>query len=712
MDGAPTPPLNYGTQPLAQQVPRRVRLPAAFNPPRPPAWTDAPDHAVRPVFGKRPGERPDEDASDIVTKSWRLARYSWREATRARLLKHPIARAARRIEARREAIANEPDDRRTQDRLVARIAALRPVLRAEGLGGPATEETFALVSHLLGHTHGLTPYTVQLEGAWALLMGLLAEMRTGEGKTLTAVMTAAVAALGDVPTHVVTVNAYLAARDAEFAKPLLDALGLRLAVVDQTLELEDRRAAYACDVVYAVNKQLAFDYLRDRIQARGTGSLLELTAAQLASDDMPAPAMRGLHFAIIDEADSVLIDEARTPLVISQKRPNPDLVKLAQSGLMLARMLEAGRHYTIDAKERRVELTEPGRRQIRGAKIPNALLLRGRRRREAAATLGLVALHLLNRGEHYVVSDGTVAIVDEYTGRFMPDRSWGQGLQQMVELKEGVSPSDPTETIGQITFQRFFRRYRAIAGMTGTAREIRREMWFVYRLAMVAIRPRFPPRLRRQGVTVMQTADQKWARVAERAAELSEQRRAVLVGARTIAASQAASAALTAAGLDHEVLNAENDAAEAEIIAQAGQLSEGRGRITVATNMAGRGTDIKLSEPVIAAGGLAVILSERHDASRIDRQLMGRAARQNEPGSYEIILSLEDDLIKNANLARAARLVSWHLRWSRPLGQLFSRQLFAIAQGRLEAVHAKARAASVANDRKLVRLLAFTGPLE
>ncbi len=688
-------------------------LGGALRPPSAPRWSESADLREALAIGRRPGERAEEDPQDPVSKAWREIRLCARRATGGAALSWSVRRAAARIDAARSALEAGPEAARTEAALLGRIEALRPRLRREGLGGPAAIKAFALVAALSHRVLGLAPYRVQLEGAWALSVGLLAEMRTGEGKTLTAVQTAAVAALAGAPTHVVTVNPYLTERDAAFARPLLERLGLTVAVVSGVLEFDARKAAYAADVVYAVNKQLAFDYLRDRIAARaGSDSVFSLSAARLAGGAGPDRALRGLHFAIVDEADSVLIDEARTALIISRKRPNPDVTALAEAALTLARGLEVGLDYKIDPRARTVELTAAGRAKARAAEVAHALLLRGRRRRETAAQLGLYALHLLERDEHYAVADGKVSLIDEYTGRFMPDRSWGQGLQQMVELKEGVEPTDPTETTGQITYQRFFRRYRSFSGMTGTAYEAQGEMWRTFRLATVRIRPRKRSRLVVAPTRVAATAAEKWALVAARAGALSAAGRAVLIGARTVAAAEAASAALEAAGLTHQLLSAAHDDDEAAIVAAAGGSENGRGRITVATNMAGRGTDIGLSEAVRQAGGLAVILSERHDSRRVDRQLIGRAGRQGDPGGAEAILSLEDALLVSGRLDWAARRLAPWLSRAPLLARPAALLLFRLAQRRLERTHARMRARAVAQDRKRSRLLAFAGPPE
>ena len=578
--------------------------------------------------------------------------------------------------------------------------------RAGDFPDEAVARAFALIRELSDRVLGKRHYDVQLIGAYAMVKGMLAEMATGEGKTLTATLVAGVAGLAGVPIHVVTVNDYLARRDAELMKPLYDALGLSVGVIVTGQDLAERQQAYAKDIVYCTNKELAFDYLRDRMVLGQSAGDLTLKAEAL-HDRAPRLGqlrLRGLHFALVDEADSVLIDEARTPLIISGPAASVIDRNTVAGALELAASLEAGADYILSSEERRVYLTERG--SIRVAEFAANLSAnwRGAISREELARQALTAMNLFNRDEHYVVADGKVKIVDEYTGRLMPDRFWSDGLHQMIEYKEGCELSDRRATIARMTYQRFFRRYRRLSGMSGTLRAVQRELWAVYRVPVVAIPTRKPLlRVHRPDV-VVSTNGIKWSRIIERVSKIHETGAPVLIGTRSVVASLEASERLRAAGLPHTVLNASQNDWEAQIIAQAGE----RGRITIATNMAGRGTDIQLGEGVGELGGLHVIMTERHDALRIDQQLAGRSGRQGEPGSFEAILSMEDRLLEGSNLflrvamkAMAGSVADW-----------LARRASRLAQRRAERLHASMRAQLLKSDQWQLKTLAFSGKSE
>lgn len=590
--------------------------------------------------------------------------------------------------------------------LAAAAAALRDTLRRDGQAPAALARGCALVREFSRRRLGQRHHDVQILGALAILDGRVAEMDTGEGKTLTAAMAVALAALSGTPTHVVTVNDYLAERDAAQMGVLYSALGLTVGVVVHGRSPAERAAAYACDITYASNKELAFDYLRDRLALGRHAGPARLKLRRLAAgEDAPArTVMRGLHFVVVDEADSVLIDEARTPLILSRETDAAAEQRWAEDALALARALEEGEDYRLVPEERRVRLTAAGRARLAELGAAMGGIWAGRVRREEAARQALSALRVFHRGDHYLVRDGKVEIVDENTGRIMADRSWSDGLHQIVEAKEGVPVTTRKLAIARMTYQRLFRRYRRLSGMTGTAREARAELWSVYRLRVARIPPNVPSRLRRGAVAILPDQAAKWRAVVARARAESAAGRAVLIGTRSVAASETVSAALAAAGLDHQVLNAESDREEAAIIAVAGEA----GRITVATNMAGRGVDIRLAPAVVAAGGLHVILTERHDAGRIDRQLEGRAGRRGEPGSAEAILSLEDPLL--ALVPRhPARLLA---RLPGGPGQRAGRALFAAAQRRAQRAQLQARIDLMRQEKQLGTMLAFAGEME
>lgn len=580
----------------------------------------------------------------------------------------------------------------------------RMQLRRDGIRPAGIYKAFALIRELCRRHLGMRHHDVQLLGGLAMLRGHLAEMDTGEGKTLTASLAAATAAMAGVPVHVVTVNDYLAERDANNLQPLYAALGIRVAVIKGGMSPQERSQVYATEVVYCSNKELVFDYLRDRVTLAGKPSDMRRRIRNLLGEEAPENrlVMRGLHFAIVDEADSVLVDEAKTPLIISRQSDVEAERAWASTALQLAGELDEGKHYRIRTTERRVELTKQGRDHLKELTEEFGGIWESRIRREESMRQALSALYLFQRGDHYLVLEGKVQIVDEYTGRIQPDRSWSDGLHQLIEVKEGVEVTPRNEVMARITYQRFFRRYLNLSGMTGTANEVRAELWNVYRLPVVRIPPHAPSRMRRMPARVVDSAEEKWRQVVARAREESLSGRPVLIGTRSVAASQMVSERLQNVGLEHAVLNAENDAQEAEVIALAGLA----GRITVATNMAGRGVDIDLPDDVVERGGLHVILTERHDSARIDRQLEGRCARRGQPGSCEAILSFEDPLLELLHES-----FSYAVMRHSSL-DFFRLRLLRKAQKRAEASHARTRRDLLRQDQKLVNLLAFAGGLE
>ena len=584
-------------------------------------------------------------------------------------------------------------------------------LRREGFRDALVARTFALVREAAGRRLGMRPFDVQIAGGLVLLRGMVAEMETGEGKTLTATLPASAAALAGIPVHVITVNDYLAERDATHMGPLYAALGLSVGIVRQGMDPAERRAAYACDVTYCTNKEVAFDYLKDRIVMWDRPTPMRLQLERLYGPESRANRllMRGLCFGIVDEADSVLIDEARTPLIISsdpRNSPGQDIYGLA---LAAAADLAEGKDFYLSESDRIVELNDRGKASIEAFDWGDAKTWTNPPQREELVSQALSALNLYERDRHYLVRDGKVQIIDEYTGRLMPDRSWERGLHQMIEIKEGCDPTSRKETLARISYQRFFRRYLRLAGMTGTAREVSRELWSIYRLRVASLPTNRPLRRRAGRNRAYTTEAGKWAAIVETIARMHATGRPVLVGTRSVAASERLSALLGEAGLPHRVLNAQQDKEEAEIVAQAGQ----RGQITVATNMAGRGTDIRLGPGVAELGGLHVMATEHSDAGRIDRQLFGRCGRQGDPGSFEAAFSLEDELVTayGSTFLRwpAAALLRSHL----PLvGQWAGRGLARASQRSAERLHARLRRNLLKTDIQMEDALAFSGRLE
>jgi len=595
----------------------------------------------------------------------------------------------------------------SDEELRLQASAIRAKLRNSGFTPPLVGRCFALVREAATRTIGQRHYDVQLIAGFGLLKGRLVEMATGEGKTMAATLPAATVALAGYPVHLITVNDYLAQRDAGEMRALYEFLGLSVGAVVQGMSRAERRRAYASSVTYCTNKELAFDYLRDRVALTHRSSSLHLSLGRLRGslqrdEDL---VLRGLYFGIVDEADSIFIDEARTPLILSSSTGAGEERLQCEQGLRFASSLVAGKHFQIDLAERNLALTEEGRREL--GELAEGLqgVWSSIRAREELVTQALSAMMLFSRDQHYVVIDGKVQIVDESTGRVMPDRSWERGLHQLIEVKEGCELTDRRETLARITYQRLFRRYIRLSGMTGTAHEVAREIKSVYGLDVVRIPLNRRSQRRVALPLVCTTSAQKLRIIADRVERLAmAEGRAVLIGTRSVGASEEISAALNARGIAHALLNAKQDKDEADVVASAGEPA----RVTVATNMAGRGTDIRLGAGVAARGGLHVILTEYHDSRRVDRQLFGRCARQGDPGSCEAIVSLQDDLfvIHAGGMTRLlARLVGGGV----PIPSRLYQPLRWLAQFQAERRHGYVRVQNVKQDRRLDRVLAFSG---
>ena len=546
-------------------------------------------------------------------------------------------------------------------------------------------------------------YDVQLQGGYALLHGAIAELETGEGKTLTATLAAATAAMAGTPVHVITVNDYLAKRDEQLMRPVYQALGLTVGLVVSGLSQKERREAYLADITYCTNKEVAFDYLRDGLLLGQGASNVRMKIKKLYGKEVQAqadskPVMRGLHFAIVDEADSVLIDEARTPLIISGSTDPEAEQKRAQQALKLATPLLRDVHFILRRDGQEISLTDIGKTEL--VEQSNAMggAWRGSIFREEQTRNALGALHIYKCEEHYLVRDDKIEIIDEYTGRIMADRSWGDGVHQLIEVKEGCTVTGQTISIARITYQRFFRCYRKLGGMTGTASEARTELRSVYGLAVERINTNRPLARSYAATQIYATSKEKWMHITDLTRDLVALGVPVLIATRSVASSTVASEYLSHANIEHSVLSAVEDQYEADIIAAAGQS----GRVTVATNMAGRGVDIRLGSGVVELGGLHVIMSDRHDSRRIDRQLAGRCARQGEPGHVETVLSLEDTLILDSGV-RLPYICSakWYRRW-----------LFHRGQQSMERRFGHARRDLMNWDQQLSCALAFSGSVE
>jgi len=586
---------------------------------------------------------------------------------------------------------------------------LRYKLRQHGLSsGKWPIECFALVRESAQRILQMRHFDVQLMGGWGMLHGMIVEMQTGEGKTLTATLPACTAALAGIPVHIITVNDYLVTRDAQWMQPLYHALGLSVGTITEGMDSVARRAAYHCDVTYCTNKQIAFDYLKDRIALGNERGGLQLRLESLYSDQPRCERLLlpGLCFGIVDEADSVLIDEARTPLIISAPRDTTRQRETYEQALQLADALQPDIDFKLDMRERSVELTDNGKTRLAGLAQGLQGAWGGLRIREELVSRALSARHLFHRDEHYLLRENKVQIIDSFTGRIMSDRSWEHGLHQLIEIKEGCPLSGQNETLARISYQRFFRRYLRLAGMTGTCREVASELWSVYRLKVVTVPTNRPIQRKRRPDRLYNSAESKWKAIVETIRELHAQGRPVLVGSRSVASSEHLSRMLERESLAHKVLNARKHEFEAEIITHAGEPAA----ITVATNMAGRGTDIRLGVGVAEQGGLHVIISERHETGRIDRQLFGRCARQGDPGSYQAILSLEDELYTRYCPPAVGRLVRWSRRNATALGPAwFWGAVTRLSQRVAEREDARTRRELMKWDESLGNILAFSG---
>ena len=526
-------------------------------------------------------------------------------------------------------------------------------------------EAFAVVRIAAQRVIGLRPYDVQLLGGIVLHQGKIAEMRTGEGKTLVAVLPSYLNGLTGKGVHVVTVNDYLARRDREWMGPIHEFLGLSVGYINHDMESDERREMYAKDITYVTNNELGFDYLRDNMV--------------IARQDR---VLRPLHFCIVDEVDSILIDEARTPLIISGPSeqstdkyyivnrliPSLKVRLITEDDEVKAKYegtnLDEGYDAIIDEKAHTATLTETG--IAKAEKFLNVPNLYNDVESEWVHHINqaLRAHYLYKVDEAYVIKNGEVVIIDEFTGREMPGRRWSDGLHQAVEAKEGLQIKEENQTLATITFQNFFKLYKKLSGMTGTAMTEANEFWQIYKLDVVEIRPNRPSKRVDYPDLVYLTEREKFKAIADEVEELWKKGAPVLVGTRSIEKSEKLSRMLSARGIAHKVLNAKYHEMEAQIISQAGR----KGAVTVATNMAGRGTDIVLGgnpatqeeqNEVVNLGGLHVLGSERHESRRIDNQLRGRCARQGDPGSSRFYISLEDELMRLfANTAKISAILS------------------------------------------------------
>jgi preprotein translocase subunit SecA len=562
-------------------------------------------------------------------------------------------------------------------------------------------EAYALVREAGRRTIGLRHFDVQILGGIALFHGAVAEMQTGEGKTLTATLPMYLHALVGKGSHLATVNDYLAKRDADSMGPVYNALGLSVGCV-QTKDSSDlRRKAYGCDVTYGTAKEFGFDFLRDRLLLRRLGmersDFLGEGSSHRWEGGHEQPVQREAHFCLVDEADSILIDEARTPLIIGSlgEKAREEITATYRWAAEFCTKFEEDVHYEYIHDERRCELTGEGRQLLRALARPDSI-----------KSMGLIDLYqYMERAikverdftlhRQYVVQDDEIVIVDEFTGRLAEGRKWRDGIHQAIEAKEGITVSVPTGQAARITVQDLFLRYRHLAGMTGTAISSASEIRKIYRIGVVQVPTNRPAIRVRWPDLVFGTSDQKWHAIVREIQEVHATGRPILIGTRSIDKSMILSNLMKQVGLEHQVLNANEVAAEAMIVERAGHL----GKVTVATNMAGRGTDIKLGPGVHELGGLHVICTEMHDSARIDRQLAGRCGRQGDPGTFRQFLSLDDEIIRNGYGPEKADAMETLGTKSEVVAASYSR-VFRRSQKKVEKKHFRDRKALLYHEKE------------
>jgi preprotein translocase subunit SecA len=602
-----------------------------------------------------------------------------------------LARAILRIDSIRR---HETAAGRLSDAALHEAAVL---LRGRARGGEPLDqilpEAFGLVCVAAARTLGLRPFDVQLAAGVILHEGAVAELATGEGKTLVATLPAFLNALTGKGVHIMTVNDYLARRDAEWFGPVHQALGLSVGALQGGMEDRERAAVYRCDITYGAASDFGFDFLRDRLKLKslrsGETGFLDHWAMIGKPETLPDPRVqRDHHYALVDEADSIFIDEARTPLIIggSSQPAAAEVQAVYLWADRVARRLEPGRDFRFDAQRRALVLAEAGVHRVRWSSPPCGEGAHALDKLLEHVERAVQAHHRFRCDQHYLIEEGKIVIIDEYSGRKQPSRHWQDGLHQAVEAKEGVTITAGSKPAAQVTYQNYFKIYRKLAGMSGTAAPNWSELWRVYTLRVVCVPTNRPVRREQWPDWVFPNEAAKLDAVVEEVRALRGEGRPVLIGTRSVEKSEELSRRLRAAGLDHQVLNAKEHEREVAIVARAGQS----GQITIATNMAGRGTDIQLGPGVAEAGGLHVLGTERHEARRIDCQLAGRAGRQGDPGSCQFLLSLEDDLLEGLGPARQAYYRDKGRRSDYTDYQRY-RRLFVRAQRLLERRHRRQR---------------------
>ncbi len=574
--------------------------------------------------------------------------------------------------------------------------------RTHGKIDPLIIRGFALVRAAAMRTLKMAHYDVQMIGGMAMCRGNVAEMRTGEGKTLTATLPMFIHALAGNGALLATSNDYLARRDAELMQPVYNLLGLSIGVIQTEMSREQRAASYKCDLTYGTMKEFGFDFLRDHSAKREQEERDFLHGGAMggvAQAPMIVGVHRKPHFILIDEADSILIDEARTPLIISSAGHDESAdqeASLYQWCADTADRYQEELHYWYDRERRKVDLSPEGMALVREIHKPTALAGMGLLEMYDFVERAIQVHRDYQRNREYVVRDGEIVIVDEATGRISEGRRWSRGIHQAIEAKEHVEVSVETATNAKITVQSFVSRFPMMAGMTGTAATSAKEFKKIYSMG-VSVIPTNKPRQRKElPIKFFPTDQEKLAEIGNDVLEIHQLGRPVLIGTRSIAKSEDVSRVLTEIGVEHEVLNARQVEREAEIVETAGQL----GKVTVATNMAGRGTDIKIDDQVRELGGLHVVGTEMHESSRIDQQLFGRCGRQGDPGTVQLYLCAEDKLLESAFGKQKADKLR---KSAKSRGRSYWIRLFEKAQKKVESQHYRSRKILMFNEKQLAK---------
>jgi preprotein translocase subunit SecA len=638
--------------------------------------------AIKP--GLRLGSYPQRVESGLSDFEQAVAGWIERQHTRLRRKRYSQRYISRKVQRYAEALQNCSDEE-----FDVVLEELRGQLHRQGLQEALIIESFAVIREAAGRVLGKRHFDTQLYGGWLMINGMLAEMQTGEGKTLTTTLPACTAALAGIPVHVITANDYLAERDCEIMLPLYERLRLSSASIVDGMDAQQCRQGYQADIVHLTNKQIAFDYLRDRIEMGDDTGDLRFQYRQIQRQ-------RG------SAADSQL------PLIITRSLPNEESADAYSDALYLASTLVEEQHFKIDHKSRTVELTLAGEDSLEEQILKLPKLWRNKRKRETLVRQALSANHFYQRDREYVVSEEKVQIIDQSTGRVMADRAWEQGLHQMIEAKEGCLISEQREPQARISYQKFFSRYLRLGGASGTISEVAVEMQRVYGLETFKVSTNRPTKRLMYDEKIYCDALDKQLALINRVKAMHKIGRPILVGTCSVEESEQVGGWLEQEGISHRVLNAKQDRHEAEIIAVAGQ----QGAITVATNMAGRGTDIELGPGVEELGGLHVISLSLNDSYRIDRQLYGRCARQGDPGSAEAILSLEDAALTNYFAPPVLKFMANLASTGKPVPGFVSRLILRLPQRSHEKKQCRMRKALMKQDKRLRRTLAFAGRFE